>query len=122
VAQAFRGGALIDSVERYGEERARMHRLMGGESLSELRSTLTEAEMQENYNASMEARSRPINRDAQMRYLARAQIYAAEELMRRETVRLKERMQRLIVTLAVLVILAAIMSVIVSTLTLSLGG
>ena len=122
MAQAFRGGALIDSVERYGEERARMHRLMGGESLSELRSTLTEAEMQERYNALMEARSRPINREAQMRYLARAQIYAAEELMRRETVRLKERMQRLIVTLAVLVILATIMSVIVSTLTLSLGG
>jgi len=122
VAQAFRGGALIDSVERYGEERARMHRLMGGESLSELRSTLTEAEMQERYNALMEARSRPINREAQMRYLARAQIYAAEELMRRETVRLKERMQRLIVTLAVLVILATIMSVIVCTLTLSLGG
>ena len=112
----------MDSVERYGEERARMHRLMGGESLSELRSTLTEAEMQERYNALMEARFRPINREAQMRYLARAQIYAAEELMRRETVRLKERMQRLIVTLAVLVILATIMSVIVCTLTLSLGG
>jgi len=98
-----------------------MHRLMGAESLSELRNTLTEAEMQERYNAFMEARSRPINRDAQMRYLARAQIYA-DELMRRETVRLKERMQKLIVTLAVLVILATIMSVIVSTLTLSLGG
>ena len=98
-----------------------MHRLMGAESLSELRNTLTEAEMQERYNAFMEARSRPINRDAQMRYLARAQIYA-DELMRRETVRLKERMQKLIVTLAVLVILATIMSVILSTLTLSLGG
>jgi hypothetical protein len=69
----------------------------------------------------MEATTRPINRDAQMRYLARAQIYA-DELMRRETVRLAERMQRLIVTLAVLVILATIISVIVSTLTLSLGG
>jgi hypothetical protein len=69
----------------------------------------------------MEAATRPINRDAQMRYLARAQIYA-DELMRRETVRLAERMQRLIVTLAVLVILATIISVIVSTLTLSLGG
>ena len=111
----------MDSVERYGEERARMHRLMGGESLSELRNTLTEAEMQERYNAFMEARTRPINRDAQMRYLARAQIYA-DELMRRETVRLAERMQRLIVTLAVLVILATIMSMIVTTLTLSLGG
>jgi N-glycosylase/DNA lyase len=102
----------MDSVERYGEERARMHRLMGGESLSEL---------QERYNAFMEATTRPINRGAQMRYLARAQIYA-DELMRRETVRLAERMQRLIVTLAVLVILATIISVIVSTLTLSLGG
>jgi hypothetical protein len=69
----------------------------------------------------LEATTRPINRDAQMRYLARAQIYA-DELMRRETVRLAERMQRLIVTLAVLVILATIISVIVSTLTLSLGG
>jgi hypothetical protein len=59
----------MDSVERYGEERARMHRLMGGESLSELRNTLTEAEMQERYNALMEATTRPINRDAQMRYL-----------------------------------------------------
>jgi hypothetical protein len=105
----------MDSVERYGEERARMHRLMGGESLSELRNTLTEAEMQERYNAFMEATTRPINRGAQMRYLARAQIYA-DELMRRETVRLAERMQRLIVTLA------TIISVIVSTLTLSLGG
>ena len=98
-----------------------MHRLMAEESLSELPNTLTEAEMQERYNALMEATTRPINRDAQVRYLARAQIYA-EELMRRETVRLKERMQRLIVTLAVLLILATIMGVIVSTLTLSLRG
>ena len=111
----------MDSVERCREKRARKHRLMGGESLSELRNTLTEAEMQERYNALMGATTRPINRDAQMRYLARAHIYA-EELMRRETVRLRERMQRLIVTLAVLVILATIMSVILSTLTLSLGG
>src|SRR5215216_7269603 len=111
----------MDSVERFREERARKHRLMGGESLSELRNTLTEAEMQERYNALMEATTRPINRDEQMRYLARAQIYS-EELMRRETVRLKERMQRLIVTLAALLILATIMSVILSTLTLSLGG
>ena len=111
----------MDSVERYREERARMHRLMGGESLSELRNTLTEAEMQERYNAFMEATTRPINRDAQMRYLARAQIYAVE-LMRRETVRLEKRMQRLIVTLAVLVILATIMSVLLTTLTLILGG
>ena len=111
----------MDPVERYGEERARKHRLMGGESLSELRNTLTEAEMQQRYNALMEATTRPINREAQMRYLARAQIYA-EELMRRETVRLAERMERLIVTLAVLVILATIMSVILSTLTLLLGG
>jgi len=56
-----------------------------------------------------------------MRYLARAQIYV-EELMRREAVRLGERMERLIVTLAVLVTLATIMSVILSTLTQSLGG
>jgi hypothetical protein len=69
----------------------------------------------------LEATTRPINRDAQMRYLARAQIYA-EELMRREAVRLGERMERLIVTLAVLVTLATIMSVILSTLTQSLGG
>ena len=69
----------------------------------------------------MEATTRPINRDAQMRYLARAQIYV-EELMRREAVRLGERMERLIVTLAVLVVLATIMSVILSTLTQSLGG
>jgi hypothetical protein len=110
----------MDSVERYREERAHMHRLMGGESLSELRKTLTEAEMQERYNAFMEATTRPINRDAQMRYLARAQTYAAE-LMRRETVRLEKRMQRLIVTLAVLVILATIMSVMLTTLTLILG-
>lgn len=111
----------MDSVERYGEERAQMYRLMGGESLSELRNTLTEAEMQERYNAFMEATTRPINRDAQMRDLARAQIYA-DELMRRETVRLGERMEKLRVALAVLVILATIMSVILSTLTLSLGG
>ena len=111
----------MDSVERFREERARKHRLMRGESLSELRNTLTEAEMQQRYNAFMEATTRTIDRDAKMRYLARAQIYA-EELMRRETVRLAERMERLIVALAVLVILATIMSVILSTLTLSLGG
>jgi hypothetical protein len=111
----------MDSVERYRKQRARKHHLMGAESLSELRNTLTEAEMQQRYNAFMEATTRPINRDAQMSYLARAQIYA-EELMRREAVRLAERMQRLIVTLAVLVILATIMSVILSILTLRLGG
>ncbi len=111
----------MDSVERYRQQRARKHHLMGGESLSELRNTLTEAEVQERYNAFMKATTRPINREAQMRYLARAQIYA-DELMRRETVRLAERMERLIVTLAVLVILATIISVILSTLTLSLGG
>jgi hypothetical protein len=111
----------MDSVERFREERACKHRLMRGESLSELLDTLTEAEMQGRYNALMEVTTRPINRDAQMRYLARAQIYA-EELMRREMVRLAERMQRLIVTLAVLVILATTMSVILTTLTLVLGG
>jgi hypothetical protein len=111
----------MESVERSRQERARKHRLLPAESLSELRNTLTEAEMQERYNAFMEATTRPINRDAQMRYLALAQIYA-EELMRRETIRLGERMERLIVTLAVLVILATIMIVILSTLTLSLGG
>jgi hypothetical protein len=111
----------MDSVERYRQERARKHHLLPAESPSELRNTLTEAEMQERYNTFMEATSRPINRDAQMRSLARAQIYA-EELMRREAVRLGERMERLIVTLAVLVILATIMSVILSTLALSLGG
>jgi hypothetical protein len=121
VAQAFRGGALMDSVERFRQQRAHKHRLIPAESLSELRNTLTEAEMQERYNAFMEATTRPINREAQMRYLASAQIFA-EELMRRETVRLAERMERLIVTLAVLVILATIMSVILSTLTLRLGG
>jgi hypothetical protein len=121
VAQAFRGGALMDSVERFRQQRAHKHRLIPAESLSELRNTLTEAEMQERYNAFMEATTRPINRDAQMRYLARAQIYA-DELMRRETVRLGERMEKLRVALAVLVILATIMSVLLTTLTLSLGG
>jgi hypothetical protein len=111
----------MDSVERYRQHRARKHRLIPAESLSELRNTLTEAQMQERYNALMEETTRPINRDAQMRYVVRARIYA-EELMRRETVRLAERMQRLIVTLAVLVILATIMSVILSMLTLILGG
>ena len=112
----------MDSVERFREERARKHRLMGAESLrSEPRNTLTEAEMQERYNAFMETTTRPINRDTQMRYLARAQIYA-DELMRRETVRLGERMEKLSVVLAVLVIIATIMSVILSTLTLILGG
>jgi hypothetical protein len=110
----------MDSVERFRGERVRKHRLLGGESLSELRNTLTEAEMQERYNAFMEATTRPINREAQMRNFARAQIYAAE-LMRRETVRLVERMERLIVTLAVLVILATIMCVMLTTLTLIPG-
>ena len=111
----------MDSVERYREERARKHRLMRGESLSEPRNTLTEAEMQERYNAFMEETTRPINSDAQMLYLARAWMYA-DELMRRETVRLGERMERLMVALAVLAILATIMSVILTTLTLILGG
>jgi hypothetical protein len=109
----------MDLVKRDREESARKHRLMRIESLSELRNTLTEAEMQERYNAFMEATTRPISRDAQVRHLARAWIYA-DELMRRETIRLGERMERLIVALAVLVILATIMSVIVTTLTLIL--
>jgi hypothetical protein len=117
----FGRSAYMDSVERYSEQRARMHRLIAAESPRELCNTLTEAEMQESYNAFMEAATRPINREVQMRYLARAQTYA-EELMRRETVRLRERMQRLIVALAVLVILATIMSVMLSTLILSFGG
>jgi hypothetical protein len=111
----------MDSGERYRQQRARKHRLLLAQSPSELRNTLTEAEMQERYNAFMEATTRPIDREAQMRYLARAQFYA-EELMRRETVRQARRMERLIVTLAVLVILATIMIVILSTLTLILGG
>jgi hypothetical protein len=111
----------MDPVERYRQQRARKHCLMPAEYLSELPNSLTEAEMEEMYNAFMEETTRPINRDAQMRYLARAQIYA-EELMRREAVRLGERMERLIVTLAVLLILATILSVILSTLTLNLGG
>lgn len=111
----------MDSVERDREENARKHRLMRGESLSELRNTLTEAELQERYNALMEETTRPINRDAQMRYAARARIYAGE-LMRRETVRQEERMERLIVALAVLVTFATITSVILTTLTLILGG
>jgi hypothetical protein len=111
----------MDSAERDREEGAPKHRLMRGESLSELRSTLTEAELQERYNALMEETTRPINRDTQMRYVARARIYAGE-LLRRETVRQEERMERLIVALTVLVILATITSVILTALTLILGG
>ena len=111
----------MDSVERDREENARKHRLMRGESLGELRNTPTEAELQVRYNALMEETTRPINRDAQMRYAARARIYAGE-LMRRETVRQEERMERLIVALAVLVAFATITSVILTTLTLILGG
>jgi hypothetical protein len=121
VAQAFREGALMDSGERHRRERARKHRLLLAESPSELRNTLTEAEMQQRYNAFMEATTRPIDREAQTRYLARAQFYA-EELLRRETVRQARRMERLLVTLAVLVILATTMIVILSTLTLILGA
>jgi hypothetical protein len=111
----------MDSMQRFRQQRARKHNLMGAQSLSELRNTLTEAEVQESYNAFMDETTRPIDRDAQMRNTALARIYA-EELMRRETVRLAVRMRRLIVTLAVLVILATIMGVILTTLTLIFEG
>ncbi len=81
--------------ERDRAESARKGRLMRGESLSELRS-LPEAELSEKYDALMELSADPsvTNRDAQMRYVAHAQVYT-DELVRRETVRQGERMEAL---------------------------
>jgi len=84
----------MDPEERDHEERERKGRLMQGESLSELRDELTEEELHAKYNALMEETARPINRDAQMRYVARAQLYL-DELARREAVRQGERMEAL---------------------------
>jgi len=62
----------MDPTERDRQESARKARLMQGESLSALRE-LAEDEPHAKYNALMEETARPINRDAQMRYVARAQ-------------------------------------------------
>ena len=84
----------MDPGERKRVEMERRGRLMRGESLSELRA-LTEEELHEKYNALMELTSAPnINRDAQMRYVARARVYA-DELVRRETERQGKRMEKL---------------------------
>src|SRR5215217_9555566 len=118
---------VMDPEERDHEERERKGRLMQGESLSELRDELTEEELHAKYNALMEETARPINRDAQMRYVARAQVYL-DELARREAVRQGERMEALtsslnvltrwIVALTVLIAIATIIGVGLTALTL----
>jgi len=120
----------MDPEERDHEERERKGRLMQGESLSELRDELTEEELHAKYNALMEETARPINRDAQMRYVARAQVYL-DELARREAVRQGERMEALtsslnvltrwIVALTVLIAIATIIGVGLTALTLLTG-
>jgi hypothetical protein len=75
----------MDPDETDREESARKGRLLPGERISELRG-LTETGLIESYNALVEETGRPINRDAQMRYMARAQVYA-DELARRENAR-----------------------------------
>jgi hypothetical protein len=111
----------MDAEERQREEMARRRRLMRGEPITELRS-LPEAELSEKYDALMELSADPsvTNRDAQMRYVARAQVYA-DELVRRETVRQGDRMEALttslkrltwgIVVLTVIIVIATIVGV-----------
>jgi len=89
----------MDAEERQREEMARRRRLMRGEPITELRS-LPEAELSEKYDALMELSADPsvTNRDAQMRYVARAQVYADEQV-RRETERQGKRMEALTTSL-----------------------
>jgi hypothetical protein len=86
---------MTDPAEIQRKEMERRGRIMRGEPISELR-TLTEAELIEKYDALMDLSADPsvTNRDAQMRYVARAQVYA-DELVRRETARQGERMEEL---------------------------
>jgi hypothetical protein len=86
---------VTDAEERDREEKERRRRLMRGEPIRQVR-LLPEAELSEKYDALMELSADPsvTNRDAQMRYVARAQVYA-DELTRRETVRQGERMEAL---------------------------
>jgi hypothetical protein len=118
----------MDVEERDREEMERRRRLMRGGPIRELRS-LPEAELSEKYDALMELSADPsvTNRDAQMRYVARAQVYT-DELVRRETVRQGERMEALtrslnkltwwIVALTVLIAIATIIGVALTALTL----
>jgi hypothetical protein len=90
---------MMDPAEKQRKEIERRGRLMRGESIRELRS-LPEAELSKNYDALMEVSADPsvTNRDAQMRYVARAQVYA-DELVRRETIRQGKRMEALTTSL-----------------------
>jgi hypothetical protein len=83
-----------EEIQRKEMERRR--HLMRGEPMSELRDKLTEGELIEKYDALIELSADPsvTNRDAQMRYVARAQVYT-DELRRREAVRQGERMEAL---------------------------
>jgi hypothetical protein len=122
----------MDAEERDREAMARRRRLMRGEPIRELRS-LPEAELSEKYDALMELSADPsvTNRDAQMRYVARAQVYA-DELVRRETVRQGERMEALtkslnnltwwIVALTVLIAIATLVGVGLTAWTLLSGA
>jgi hypothetical protein len=114
-----------DAEERDREEMARRRRLMRGEPIRELR-LLPEAELGEKYDALMELSADPsvTDRDAQMRYVARAQVYT-DELVRRETVRLTKSLNRLtgwIVALTVLIAIATIIGVGLSAWTLLSGA
>jgi hypothetical protein len=99
VAADLRGGTVMAAEERDRKEMERRRRLMRGEPIRELRS-LPEAELSEQYDALMELSADPrvTNRDAQMRYVARAQVYA-DELVRRETIRQGKRMEALTMSL-----------------------
>jgi hypothetical protein len=111
----------MDAAEMQRKEMERRRRLMRGGPIRELRS-LPEAELSEKYDALMELSADPsvTNRDAQMRYVARAQVYT-DELVRRETVRQGERIEALtrslnkltwwIVALTVLIAIATLIGV-----------
>jgi hypothetical protein len=90
---------MTDPEELQRKEMERRRGLMRGEPIRELRS-LPEAELSEKYDALMELSADPsvTNRDAVLRYVARAQVYA-DELLRRETIRQGKRMEALTTSL-----------------------
>jgi hypothetical protein len=97
----------MDAEERQREEMARRRRLMRGEPITELRS-LPEAQLSERHDALMELSADPsvTDRDAQLRYVLRAQVYN-DELTRR----VNERLTKWIIWLTVIITIATIVGV-----------
>lgn len=99
---------MTDHVERDRREREHKHRLMRGEGLDELRG-MSEADLLGNYDALTEETARATDRDAQLRYILRAQVHS-DELTRRETAKLTKRLNFLTWVLAGLTVAGVIIT------------